>query len=98
MTKQKTKQIRLKETTYNSLVKIGQKNESFDDIIWRLVQNYKKEHALIFDEVGNALAFKTENGDIFVTYREVGAKVIPSSLETYKEDMEKLNKEYEKVN
>jgi len=36
------KTVRLKDETYEELVKIGKKNETFDDIIRRLLECYKK--------------------------------------------------------
>jgi predicted CopG family antitoxin len=37
-----TKQIRVREETYAELTDLGKKNETYDEIIWRLIQNYKK--------------------------------------------------------
>jgi len=36
------KTIRLKDETYWELVEIGKKNETFDDIVRRLIECYKK--------------------------------------------------------
>lgn len=39
----KTKNIKLKENTYNALVRVGRKNESFDDIVRKLLVFFKKK-------------------------------------------------------
>jgi len=38
-----SKMIRVKDDTYNKLVEIGRKNETFDDIVRRLIECCRKQ-------------------------------------------------------
>ena len=35
-----TKQIKVKEETYEELTDLGKKNETYDEIIWKLIQEH----------------------------------------------------------
>jgi hypothetical protein len=40
------RQIKVQDDTYDELVKLGKKNETFDTIIKNCIKSYKKEHRL----------------------------------------------------
>ena len=40
-----TKQIKVQDDTYEELTSLGKKNETYDDIIKRCIQSYKRELA-----------------------------------------------------
>lgn len=40
------KQVRLNEKTYDELTELGKKRETYDEIIWKLIQTYKKVNKL----------------------------------------------------
>lgn len=46
MTRTDTKQVRLNEKTYEQLTDLGKKRETYDEIIWKLIQCYKKVNKL----------------------------------------------------
>lgn len=41
-----TKQVRLSDKTYDELTELGKKRETYDEIIWKLIQSYKKVNKL----------------------------------------------------
>lgn len=39
---EKIRMIKVSEKTYEALTDMGRKNESYDEIVWKLIQNYRK--------------------------------------------------------